>query len=352
MKRRLAWLILGVALVGMLAVVTLGWRAYHAGNGMPSARVRVQQGASLGAMARQLEQRDLLEHPRMLLLMARLTDRDRKVQVGVFTLPADASARDILHVLVDRPPDPVVVTLPEGMEAAAMAAVVADSLNLDAADLLAAADGLVRDGADTLMSASSRRTLAAAVAGRRPGGAPLYWCEGYLAPDTYHFAHGLDAPQVAALMVRLQLQRLRDAGACPGGYHDLLTLASLVEAEARLASERTRVAAVYHNRLRNGLRLEADPTVAFWLGKRGQRLLYRDLEVDSPFNTYRRAGLPAGPVLAPGAAAIAAAAAPDPDCHALYFVADGQGGHVFSETLEQHQAAVARYRELMRSRRR
>ena len=352
MRRHLTWLVLGTCLVGTLAAGGLGWFVLQAGNGMPSARVRVQQGASLGAVARQLEQRDLLEHPRALLLMARLTGRDHQLQVGVFTLPADASALGILHVLVDRPPDPVVVTLPEGMQAAAMAAVMADSLGLVAADVLAAADRLVSSGADTLMAADARRILASVVAGQRPSGAPLYWCEGYLAPETYHVAHGLGAPEVAAIMVRLQLQRLRDAGAVPGRYHELLTLASLVEAEAQLPAERSRVAAVYLNRLRKGLRLEADPTVAFWLGKRGQRLLYRDLEVDSPFNTYRRSGLPAGPVLAPGAAAIAAAASPDPDCTALYFVADGRGGHVFSETLEQHLEAVAGYRELMRSRRR
>lgn len=352
MSRRLAWLALALALGALAAAGGLAWWAYTAGNGADQARVRVEPGQSLHAVARDLEQRGLLEHRRALLLVARLTGRDHQLQVGAFTLPADASPRDILDVLVDHPPDPVVVTLPEGLEAAAMASVMADSLGLDAADLLAAADALVRDGADTLMTDAAREVLAGVVAGRRPSGAPLHWCEGYLAPDTYHVVHGLDASQVATIMVGLQLARLRTAGAQPGRYHDLLTLASLVEAEARLPEERTRVAAVYHNRLQRGLRLEADPTVAFWLGKRGQRLLYRDLAVDSPFNTYRRAGLPAGPVLAPGAAAIMAAAAPDSTCRALYFVADGQGGHVFSETIEQHQAAVARYRELMRSRRR
>lgn len=351
MRRRLAWVAAGLVL-GALAAAGIIWQAYNAGNGEPAARVRVSPGASLQAVVHDLRQRELLEDHRVLLLMARLTGRDRRLQVGTFTLPADASPRTVLRTLVDQPPDPVVVTLPEGMEAIEMAAVVADSLGLAAAAVLDAADRLVLGGADTLMTEATRRALAAVVGGRRPSGEQLRWCEGYLAPDTYHFSQGLQASQVASIMVGLQLSRLGDAGATAGRYHDLLTLAALVEAEARLPEERTRVAAVYHNRLRQGLRLEADPTVAFWLGKRGQRLLYRDLEVDSPYNTYRRAGLPVGPVLAPGEAAIAAAAAPDPDCEALYFVADGAGGHVFSNTLEQHQAAVARYRELMRSRRR
>jgi UPF0755 protein len=134
--------------------------------------------------------------------------------------------------------------------------------------------------------------------------------------------------------------------------HQLLSLAAIVEAEARLAAERERIAGVYHNRLARGMRLEADPTVAFWLGKRGERLLYRDLEMDSPFNTYRRSGPPAGPIGAPGAAALLATARPDTAGGDLYFVADGAGGHVFSGTLADHQRAVAAYRALMRERRR
>ncbi|MEZ4386504.1 MAG: endolytic transglycosylase MltG [Candidatus Krumholzibacteriia bacterium] len=352
MKGRLAFAAAGL-LLGLVAVAAILGRAYTVGNGEPEARVEVEAGATLQTVADRLAQRGLLGSRRVFLLAARLSGRDRALQVGTFVLPADASARDILAILVGGPPVPVVVTLREGLEAADMVALVADSLRLDPDAILAAADRRVQDGADTLMAPQTRDALAAVVAGGpRPSGRPLHWCEGYLAPDTYHFTLGLDAAHVAAAMVDLQLSRLAQAGAQRGRYHELLTLASLVESEARLPQERSLIAAVYRNRLQRGLRLEADPTVAFWLGKRGQRLLYRDLEVDSPYNTYRRSGLPLAPIMAPGAAAVAAAAAPDSLCRALYFVADGEGGHVFSETLDEHNRAVARYRELMRTRRR
>jgi UPF0755 protein len=126
--------------------------------------------------------------------------------------------------------------------------------------------------------------------------------------------------------------------------HDIVTLASIVEAEARRPAERALIAAVYVNRLRAGWSLEADPTVAYLLGKKGERLYYHDLEADSPYNTYRHPGLPPGPIGNPGVSALRAAAHPDRACTALWFVADGEGGHVFSRTLVDHERAVRAYR--------
>jgi len=350
--KRLLLAALVALIVGAVAAAAIIWQAYVGAESIPAAQIEVMPGATMGGVARDLEVRGLLHHRRVLLLAARLTGRDRDLRVGVFALPAGASPRDILDALTEQAPLPVVVTLPEGMAAIEMAAVVADSLGLEAAAILAAADILVSDGADTLMTPVGIEAMATVIEHRRPDGSAMHWCEGYLAPDTYHFTRGMGAAAVAQVMVDLQLERV--AGAAHAGMtaHELLSLAALVEAESRHDHERPLVAAVYRNRLRRGMRLEADPTVAFWLGKRGQRLLYRDLEVDSPFNTYRRPGLPVGPVLAPGLAAIMAAGAPDTTCDALYFVADGDGGHVFSNTLAEHNRAVAHYRELMRRRRR
>ncbi|MBD3220166.1 endolytic transglycosylase MltG [bacterium] len=351
--RRLVVVALVAMVLGLAVAATLIWRAYTAPTDAPAARVEVVRGATLGDVARDLTARGVLHHRRVFLLAARLGGRDRTLPVGTFRIPAGASPRDILEILLEAPPEPVVVTLPEGLEASTMAGLVADSLGLDLAAILAVADSLVRARSGELMTDDERARLAMVIdSGPRPDGRPLHWCEGYLAPDTYHFAEGSDALAVATAMVDLQVGRLAEARARGRSPHAVLTLAALVEAEARRDDERARIAAVYHNRLARGMRLEADPTVAFWLGKRGERLLYRDLEIDSPYNTYRRSGLPPAPVLAPGAASIAAAAAPDADCRALYFVADGDGGHVFSETLAAHNRAVARYRELMRERRR
>jgi UPF0755 protein len=137
-------------------------------------------------------------------------------------------------------------------------------------------------------------------------------------------------------------RRARDVGM---SRHQILTLASIVEAEARVPDERATIAAVYHNRLKKGMRLEADPTVAYAMGGFRGRLYYKDLEIDSPYNTYRRTGLPPGPICNPGAESIRAALYPAGGVDALYFVARGDGRHVFSTTLRDHNAAVREARK-------
>ncbi len=153
-------------------------------------------------------------------------------------------------------------------------------------------------------------------------------------------------PMEAAAMMRARLDEVFDekmarrAEELSMTRHQVLTLASIIQAEARLSGEMPLVSAVYHNRLRNGIRLEADPTVAYAMGGYKGRLYYKDLEIESPYNTYEHAGLPPGPICAPGKASIEAALYPDTTCRAVYFVAKGDGGHIFSLTLEEHLAAV------------
>jgi len=169
--------------------------------------------------------------------------------------------------------------------------------------------------------------------------------EGYLFPDTYLVPYGARARDAVDMMLSRMDRVFGDslfARAAQQGMtpNQVLTLASIVEAEARVPDERPRVAAVYRNRLRRGMRLEADPTVAYAMGGYRGRLLYADLEVDSPYNTYRKAGLPPGPICSPGEAAIHAALYPAPDTSSLYFVARGDGSHIFTRTLREHLAAV------------
>lgn len=252
------------------------------------------------------------------------------------------------------------VTVPEGLEAEEAAALLAEKLGVSAAAILAAADSLVRVSALELLGSEARSAsldslVRASVSGGRRR---LHWCEGYLAPDTYQFAEGVGAELVAAVLVQTQLARLESCladvaqrGSPDGAFiwsaHDLLILASIVEAETQLPHERLLVAAVYLNRLFEvKWRLEADPTVAYFLAKKGQRLYYKDLARESPYNTYRHFGLPPGPIGNPGLAAIQAVCRPDTNCEALFFVADGLGGHVFSRTSREHQEAVERFRRL------
>jgi len=126
--------------------------------------------------------------------------------------------------------------------------------------------------------------------------------------------------------------------------HEILTMASIVEGETRVADERARVAGVYYNRLNIGMLLQADPTIQYIVSDSPRRILYRDLSINSPYNTYMYGGLPPGPVNNPGPAAIHAALYPESHEY-YYFVADGEGRHTFTRNYEEHLRAVRRFRE-------
>jgi peptidoglycan lytic transglycosylase G len=172
--------------------------------------------------------------------------------------------------------------------------------------------------------------------------------EGYLFPETYHFALHVDERTVVSTLVKTfrdryerQVRPLLDRN--PGrSAREVLTLASIVEKEAQAPSERPLIAGVYSNRLRRGMGLGADPTVIFALKKLGRwngNITKADLQIDSPYNTYRHAGLPPGPICSPGLASLIAAADPS-DVPYLYFVSRNDGTHVFSTTLEEHNRNV------------
>jgi UPF0755 protein len=171
--------------------------------------------------------------------------------------------------------------------------------------------------------------------------------EGYLFPDTYRLGRHTTPERLCRLMTDKFRQEWSGLGA-QAGVHDTVTLASLVEKEGKLAEERPRIAAVFHNRLRIGMKLDCDPTTIYaaLLENHYHGVIHRsDLENDSPYNTYRHAGLPPGPIANPGLESIRAALAPAAT-DALYFVLkpDGSGGHQFSNNIADQEAAVARYR--------
>lgn len=288
----------------------------------------VHRGESFGRIAERLSAERLVASPRVVRAYAWLRGYDRRIKVGTYRVRPDARPVDILNQLVEGDIYKVAVTIPEGYMQRQIAGTVARALQADSTQFAALFDD--RNVLDRLGVQGS--TL-----------------EGYLFPDTYHIPWGMKAEDIIALMVARLDEVLDDEVKSRASYigftlHEVLTLASIIEAETGRPEERRQVAAVYHNRLKRGMRLEADPTVAYAMGGYKGRLLYRDLDIDSPYNTYRRAGLPPGPICNPGAAAIHAALYPDTTCSALYFVAAGDGGHIFSETLNDHLIAVQRAR--------
>ena len=334
--RRLTILAIGLGLVCLGA-----WGAIFSSGGRESGEVvrfTVAEGMSLRRVARDLEREDLIRSTWTFRVWARLKGQERAVRSGEYELRPGQSVASVLEALVAGPLLTHAVTLPEGWTLEQTHARLAANLELDSAIL----DSLSRTPPEEWRN---RLGLAA--------GLPL---EGYLLPETYRFARGVSERSVLATLVNAFAVSFVDSMHLRSdeigmSVHEVVTLASIVEAEAVLDRERPAVAAVYLNRIRKGWKLEADPTVAYALGKLGERLTFRDLEVDSAYNTYRHAGLPPGPINSPGIASLRAVLWPEPDFDAMYFVADGQGGHRFSRTWEEHQAAVREYRAIQRERR-
>lgn len=369
MMKRVAAIAGAAVLLGLL-ILTVVWfqwtgpgpSAVRTGDSTPepgaSVLVRISAGMTLRAAADTLAARGLLKNPTVLVAGARILGKGRDLKAGLYDLPFGASARDLLGAVTTGAGVQVKVTIPEGLAAEEIAFIVAEALDFDPEDFLAAADSIVAAGAQRggLLpgagpTAAEYDSLLAAESARNPR--RFHWCEGHLAPDTFLFSAGTDPARAADFLVTTQWARLDSILADPGFHketglapQELVTLASIVEAEARLDEERDLIAAVYLNRLEAGWRLEADPTVAFILRKKGRRLFYKDLEVVSAFNTYRNKGVPPGPIGSPGQAALRAVARPDTSCRAMYFVSDGRGGHVFSETAREHEAAVQEFRRI------
>ena len=308
---------LGLGLGLLLCTVSCGGE----GDG-PPVRVTIPNGASMKVAADSLNRGGVIGSPRMFRLYAKLRGSDRGIKAGTYELRRNASWGSVLEALRSGKGVVTTVTIPEGYTLRQTEVLMATKLGVPVDSVRVA----VRDTA--LLSRLD---------------VPTKDLEGYLFPDTYHFSPGTTARAAVQAMVRRFEQRWKmqwgmRLDTLAMSRHSLLTLASIVEREARLPQERPIIAAVYWNRLRKGMRLEADPTVQYALPQYQSRLLYRHLAVNSPYNTYRNVGLPPGPIGAPGVASIEASLYPA-NAPFLYFVAYPDGHHEFRERLSEHQAA-------------
>lgn len=278
----------------------------------------IKAGSGLSQIAQDLEQAGVIQNAMIFIVKMRLSGRHTQLKAGEYNFPAGISQADVARMLIEHDVVSRRVTIPEGLTSREIIAILEN------------VDGLTGD-----------------IAAVPP--------EGSLLPETYAFQLGESRVSIIQRMRDSMTQAIAELWAerhtnLPyNTVAEAVTLASIIEKETGVGAERDKVSGVFVNRLRRGMRLQSDPTVIFALteGKQplGRALTRQDWKYDHPYNTYRISGLPPGPITNPGRESLAAAMQPMTTT-ALYFVADGTGGHAFADTLADHNRNVANWRRI------
>jgi peptidoglycan lytic transglycosylase G len=290
--------------------------------------VQVTEGMSFKAVAATLKKEGLIRYRGYFELVGRLRGISRKVRVGYYGLSTNMSMWDVLESLRKGKVIEYEVVIPEGY-------------NLYQIGWTLASTPLVANAQQFINLVKNKEYVHSL-------GIDADTLEGYLFPDTYYLPKGIkleDIPKRMVTRYRTVFNESLRSRAEELGFteNQILTLASIVEKEAKIPAERKRISAVYHNRLKMGMKLQADPTTVY--GKKAwvTRVTKEDLKRRSPYNTYLHKGLPPGPIANPGEGSILAALYPE-DVDYIYFVAQGDGSHYFSSDFRSHEKAVERYR--------
>ena len=296
------------------------------GNAKP-IQLKIARGMSSQAIADQLVHQNLIHNPWAFLFVTHLSGVSHRLQVGTYCLSGAMTIPQIIDHLKTGNVVTQQFVVPEGLTVAQIAKLW-EKVGFGTA---AAFGEAANDPKWKLNYNIEGKTL-----------------EGYLFPNTYQFPDGATPSVILEIMLN-EFQRRWTAGVIEEtralGYskHEVITLASIIEAESRASDERPLVSAVFHNRLRRGWKLQADPTALYGLGNPDRPPRAADLRVDSPYNTYIYKGLPPGPICNPGMASILAALRPA-SVDYMYFVATGDGRHHFSRTLREHQNMINKIR--------
>jgi len=306
-------------------------------TGAAERTVKIPRGSGASQIARQLADEGLIRSPYPFLLYCTLTRRSNRLRPGAYKLSGSLSTMAIADRIARTggSSEDVTVTLPEGLTAQQTADRLAQAGAIDsAAEFL---DIVQHPGGNVEL----------------PFPPPPTGLEGYLFPNTYRFRRHSHPAEVIERLCRTFYERFaltNEAVLDRSGrsLHEVVTIGSLIEREAERSSELARVSGVIVNRLNRHMLLQIDATVLYALGHHKDRVLKADLEVQSPYNTYRNPGLPPGPIASPGLPSLVAALFPERH-EFLYYVVNPDGGHTFSRTEAEHNKAVRRYRAWMRS---
>lgn len=330
-SRRFLWIVLPPVVFVVLILLAGAWLFWWPNrSGAPEKVITVLRGERFRTVVDSLEAGGVVSNRGSFELAARILGVHTSIKFGKYRFKSGMSNLALLRDLSEGLSNfPIPVRIPEGARLNKMAQRFSEALGVDSTTLIRLAynEDFIKDlGVD----------------------APSL--EGYLLPNTYNFRWQTEETNLIRSLVkalqdfyvdslRVRQEQLRMT------FHEVVTLASIVEGETSLDGERNTIAGVYLNRLKMGMMLQADATIQYVLPDGPRRLLYSDLNVDSPYNTYRRTGLPPGPVNNPGRQSILAVLYPEKHQY-LYFVADGTGGHKFSQTFSEHQRAVQQWRRI------
>ncbi|MFH1570520.1 MAG: endolytic transglycosylase MltG [Gemmatimonadota bacterium] len=318
----------------MATSLGMGYALLDRPTGLTGPRhVRVEPGMTARQIGQRLKAEGLIRSVRLFAWSARLAGLAHRLEAGTYELDGRASTQAVLRRLLEAPLELTRVTVPEGLT------------RLETAGLLQRCG--VADSA-RFAAVSERLDLV------RELGLTGNSLEGFLYPETYFLDHGATEEEIARRMVGEFFTVFNDSlfgrlDSLGMSLREAVTLASIVELEARAAAERPIIAAIFHRRLNLGRRLESCATVEYALGVHRERLTNADLRVASPYNTYLHGGLPPGPIGSPGRASILATLYPGESDY-LYFVARGDGTHQFSRTNREHEAAKGEVRRQQRRR--
>jgi len=319
-KSIIVFLIFSVTITIATYLVTIFY--WPQNNMNQEIKITINHGESLSAISKKLLLEGVITNEKTFEMATKIRGLDTSIPVGTFLMKNVKVNHDIINHLVFGNPERKKVTLLEGWNIRQTSNHLSKEMGLDYYDIVE----IVNNKSFINSLGVNSETL-----------------EGYLYPDTYYFFEG---ENVKSVIKRLVLEyknfwtdsNITKASSISLTQHQILTLASIIEGEAIYDSERPIISAVYHNRLKRGMKLQADPTVQYIIKDGPRRLLNKDLRIKSPYNTYLYGGLPPGPINSPGFKSLNAALYPDENDY-LYFVAKGDGYHTFSKNEKEHERA-------------
>ncbi len=287
----------------------------------------IPEGASAQRIGELLEENEIITSSKRFIFYAKITEKEKSIKAGRYAFNKGMGVREVLKKLVKGETSALSVAIPEGLRIDEVADILERELEIDKNKFLE----LSNDGKYAARMGITGKNF-----------------EGFLYPNTYEFNYGVTEKEILERLVREFWKVFNDSlktRAKEIGFtvFEVVTLASMIEEEAMVEEEEPIISQVYHKRLKLDRALECDATVQYALPKHKSRLLYKDLRVKSPYNTYIHKGLPIGPIANPGKSALIAALYPS-NTEFLYYVAKGDGSHIFSKTAKEHNQAIAKLR--------